>query len=102
MRDIFKEDDRVDKSKLVEEMETVVKADVKPKAAKKPVRVEKVVKVSEGNVLNVRSEAKTGNNVVGTFKNGEAVTVYGTEGEFSVIRYKGKPAYVMSSKLVEK
>lgn len=88
-----------DKAKIEEEMETLVKNNVQK--TKEPVVKRFNVAVDEGHVLNVRSEAKIAQNVIGTLDSNATVTVYGTDGDFSIIRYKGKPAYVMSDKLIE-
>lgn len=62
--------------------------------------VEKIVSVAPGHVLNVRSTPKTdATNIVGVLKAGEKVKCFGEEGDFTVTKFKGKPAYVMTSKL---
>ena len=87
-----------DVKKPVEEATTKQEKPQEKAADKK--EKEYTVNIPEGHVLNVRSEAKIDNqNIVGTLKPGDKIKGFGTEGEFTIVKFKGKPAYVMSSKL---
>ncbi|MGM9853492.1 MAG: SH3 domain-containing protein [Muribaculaceae bacterium] len=50
--------------------------------------------VCTARVLNVRSEASTNGNIIGTLRKGDQIKVTGTQGDFSSIEYKGRTGYV--------
>lgn len=62
-----------------------------------------IVNTDDGVFLNVRSApTMLENNVVGTLAKGTPITGLGESGEFTKITFKGKTAYVLTSKLKEK
>lgn len=62
-----------------------------------------IVNTEDGVLLNVRSTPTiVEDNVVGTLAKGTPITVLGESGEFTKITFKGKTAYVLTSKLKEK
>lgn len=75
----------------------------KEKEPVKPIKKRFVVNTDDGVLLNVRSTPSmlNPNNVIGTFTKGTTVESIGTNGEFTKITYKGKDAFVLTSKLKE-
>ena len=69
----------------------------------KPIKKRFVVNTDDGVLLNVRSTAHMINvdNIVGTLSKGTTIESIGTNGEFTKITYKGKDAFVLTSKLKE-
>lgn len=53
------------------------------------------------NTLNIRAKANTSSKILGTYKKGTKVSIYGSSGDFYVIRYNGQTAYI-SKKYVTK
>lgn len=51
--------------------------------------------------LNIRAKANTNSKILGTYKKGTKVTIYGSSGGFYAIRYNGQTAY-LSKKYVTK
>lgn len=66
-----------------------------------PVSAQKTYEVTASK-LNVRSEAKKNGSVVGSVARGETVLVYGINGGWAEISYKGRTAYVSSQYLKAK
>lgn len=75
----------------------------KAKEPVKPIKKRFVVNTDNGVLLNVRSTPSMidSNNIVGTLSKGTTVESIGTNGEFTKITYKGKDAFVLTSKLKE-
>ena len=74
-----------------------------PNKQSKPSVKKFVVNTDDGVLLNVRSApTMLENNVVGTLAKGTPITGLGESGEFTKITFKGKTAYVLTSKLKEK
>jgi hypothetical protein len=53
-------------------------------------------------VLNIRTEPNTYSRVIGTFRKGDRITVYGTTNGFARISYKGRTGYVSLQYLTDK
>lgn len=73
----------------------------KKKPSPKPPKRLRVHTDAKGALVNVRSDAELGDNIVGTLTDGDEVTSKGTFKNFTRIMFEGKTAYVMTSKLVE-
>lgn len=75
----------------------------KEKETVKPIKKQFVVNTDDGVLLNVRSTPSMLNtkNIVGMLTKGTTVESVGTNGEFTKITYKGKDAFVLTSKLKE-
>lgn len=75
----------------------------KEKEPVKPIKKRFVVNTDDGVLLNVRSTPSmlNPNNIVGTLSKGTTVESIGINGEFTKITYKGKDAFVLTSKLKE-
>lgn len=75
----------------------------KAKEPVKPTKKRFVVNTDDGVLLNVRSTPSmlNPNNIIRTFTKGTTIESIGTNGEFTKITYKGKDAFVLTSKLKE-
>ena len=53
------------------------------------------------DVLNVRAKASSSSKILGTYNKGDEVTVYGTSGKWSKIKYSGDTAWLFTSYLTK-
>lgn len=53
------------------------------------------------DVLNVRAKASSSSKILGTYNKGDEVTVYGTSGKWSKIKYAGDTAWLFTSYLTK-
>lgn len=60
------------------------------------------VGIVTANALNIRQKPSTTAKILGTFKKGETVNIYGESGKFYTIKYKNETAYVSKSYIKKK